>query len=61
MCSVEQCDATAALETVTATGLQQRPRQEIYLAPFNEAAPHLPELHHPNFVFRLNATCMVNP
>lgn len=54
---VEQCDATAALEQVTATGLS-RPRQELYLAAFDGSAPHLPELHHAKFVLKLQEGCM---
>ena len=54
---IEQCDATAALETVTATGML-RPRQDIYLVPFNETSRMLPEMHHPSFVLRLHASCI---
>ena len=43
---IEQCEVQSALENVTAAG-GARPRQEVYLAPFNEKAPMLSELHHP--------------
>ena len=57
---VEQCDATAALETVTAVGML-RPRLDVYLSPFDETAPCLPELHHPHFVLRLQQRCVFPP
>ena len=49
---IEQSDATAALENVTATSAQL-PRQDIFLSPFNEARPTLPEMHHAHFVLVL--------
>ena len=48
----------SALENVTAAG-GARPRQEVYLAPFNEKAPMLSELHHPAFVLKLRADAFV--
>ena len=53
---VEQCDATAALEHVTAIG--ERTRQQIYLGAFDERAPMLPELHHPKFVFQMHKAAL---
>lgn len=50
---VEQCDATAALETVHASG-SMRPRQELFVGPLDDEAPRLQELHHPHFVLRLH-------
>ena len=35
------------------------PTQEVYLAPFNEKAPMLSELHHPAFVLKLRADAFV--
>ena len=54
---VEQADTTAALETVTAVGML-RPRQELFLSPFDESAPRVAELHHPHFVLRLQERCV---
>lgn len=56
---VEQCDVTAALETVTAAGML-RARQELYLCPFDDTAPRMAELHHPHFVLRLQQRCVVD-
>ena len=55
---IEQCEVQSALENVTAAG-GARPRQEVYLAPFNEKAPMLSELHHPAFVLKLRADAFV--
>ena len=54
---VEQCDSTAALEQVTATGVL-KPRQEIFLSPFNEKAPQLPEMFHQHFVLKLQRAAL---
>ena len=57
---VEQYDQTAALEQVTATGAS-KPRTEVYLSPFNDALPALPELHHPLFVFKPQKAAFESP
>ncbi len=49
---IEQCDATAALENVTATTAQM-PRQDLFLGPFNSANATLPPMHHAHFVLQL--------
>jgi len=54
---IEQCDASSALEQVTATGVQQ-PRRELFLSPRHDALDLLPDMHHPRFIFRLHACAM---
>jgi DNA topoisomerase-6 subunit B len=56
---VEQCDATAALEHVTASGTTSRPRQEIFISPFDVSQKMLPEMHHPKFVLQIHDACMI--
>ena len=48
---VEQYDATAALEQVAATG-GLKPREDVFLSPFNDSSIQLAELHHTCFVFK---------
>ena len=50
----EQCDATSALEQVTATGVKM-PRQPLFLSPLNDKEPLLAEIHQPLFVLKLHA------
>ena len=57
---VEQCDATAALEHVTAGG-GSRPRVDLFVGPFNESAPMLTEVHHSKFVLQLHKGALVEP
>ena len=50
---------TAALELVTAGGVStSRPRQELYLAPYDDASPMLAEIHHPKFVLHLHKAAL---
>ena len=51
---MEQYDATAALEQVTASGLLKA-KEDIFLSPLDDRLARLPELHHPCFVFKLQA------
>ena len=57
---VEQCDATAALEHVTASGGgNAHKRQELYLAPLNDGSEMVKAIHHKRFVLQIHQAALL--